>query len=155
MARTLAQHFPDAVLISTIRTPYETVPSAFSLAAFLIGKFGGNLLAAAESKEFVFDLLEYMYMNPVDSLKKGELRQVEYIYYQDLVTNPGATIRGLYAKLGLEISPEFKRLLEQKDLTAKSYNSKHHYSLEQFGLSQDEIHARFQAVFDEFGFERH
>ena len=44
--------------------------------------------------------------------------------------------------------------LDLQAVAARSYASEHHYSLEQFGISKEEVYADLKEVFEEFGFER-
>ena len=79
----------------------------------------------------------------------------EFVRYDDLAQDVGATIRFLYGKFDLKISPEFEMMLNQQSLASRSYKSEHHYTLEQFGLTRAEIWEHFRQVFDEFGFDPH
>jgi len=155
MIRTLARYFPDARFISTVRTPYQQIPSIFSLLVYFIGRFGGDFQNPLNSRKILFELIEYIYLNPINYLKKLDKERYQFVRYDDLVKDVGATVRYLYRKFDLEISPEFETLLDQQSLASRGYKSEHSYTLEQFGLTRGEIWEHFRQVFDEFGFDPH
>jgi len=58
----------------------------------------------------------------------------------------------IYARFGLEIGPEYARVLQAEAARARGYRSRHTYSLEGTGLTREGIIDHFRDVFDRFGF---
>lgn len=155
MVRTLAQYFPDARFLNTVRTPYEQIPSIFSFLVYFISMFGGDFRKAPNYKDFVFEVIKVFYLNPMNSLRKLNEEQYAFVMFDDLVKDPSSTIRDLYEKFGLELSEDFEMLLAEKTAAAKKYKSEHNYTLEQFDLTRDEIWEHYRPVFEKFGFAHH
>ena len=69
------------------------------------------------------------------------------IYYDDFVKDGAGTIRALYEQMGLPFEPAFESKIEAKlaaDKVARSKKGKsHNYSLDDFGLGEDDIQAEF------------
>jgi hypothetical protein len=71
--------------------------------------------------------------------------------YRDLVTAPAATVREVYARLGFTPSPELERALALQEGRSRARESKHEYSLEEFGLARDVIQAELADLYATFG----
>jgi len=71
--------------------------------------------------------------------------------YRDLVSAPKATVVDVYRRLGLDVSPEFDRILDEQERRARAHETTHRYSLEEFGLARDEIRTRLADLFDRYG----
>jgi len=59
----------------------------------------------------------------------------------------------IYQKFGLEISPEFTKILQVEAEKAKSYKSKHKYSLKKMGLSKERIIREFKFITRQVDFD--
>lgn len=62
-------------------------------------------------------------------------------------------IEDLYGRLGLEMDEAFRQVLDQEAAEARQYTSRHHYSLEEYGLSREQLYRELREVFEEYGFE--
>jgi hypothetical protein len=78
----------------------------------------------------------------------------QVITYQTLVTHPAQTVIGIYTSFGFEMSPFYNTIIQREEEKARSYKSKHEYSLEKFNLSREQIVALYEDIFDRFGFEK-
>ena len=154
MVGTLAGYFGDGRFLNTIRTPYEQVPSVFSLLVFFIAAFGGDFRKSLEDKHVLLDVIKVLFLNPPQALRKLDQSRYEFVIYDDLAQNIDRVVPGIYEKFGLELTGEFKAVLEREAAAAKEYKSGHKYSLEQFDLTPDDIWENFRPVFDQFGFAR-
>lgn len=155
MVRTLQQTFPDAKFLNTVRIPYQQIPSIISFLVYFISQFGGDLLKIPNYKNVVLEVIKVFYENPIFSLKQFSDDQCATILYNDLVSDLDKTVRNLYANFGFSFTTDFEEILNAKVLASKNYKSKHKYSLEQFGLTTDEIWRFYQAIFQEFGFSQY
>ena len=52
------------------------------------------------------------------------------------MADPEGTIRQIYQRFNFELSPEFAEILRAEAEKAKSYKSKHRYSLQEDGAEQ-------------------
>lgn len=152
--RTLQEYFPDAIFINTVRTPYEQIPSIYSFLVYFISQFGGDFLKVPNYKNIVLEVIKKFYLNPVTSLKKMNESQYKFAIFTDLIKDLDKEIRGIYTKFGLEMTPDFEKILSAKVASSKGYKSGHQYSLEQFNLTADEILHHYLPIFDEFGFDK-
>ena len=66
--------------------------------------------------------------------------------------DPQRVIRDIYDRLGFQISPQFARALREETERARSYRSTHSYSLEQHGLSREQVLAEYGDIVERFGF---
>jgi hypothetical protein len=51
------------------------------------------------------------------------------------------------------MSPTFARVLHEEATRARTYRSRHCYSLEEMGMDSNQIVAQFWDVFERFGFD--
>jgi hypothetical protein len=68
--------------------------------------------------------------------------------YRDVVTDPEAAVRTIYAALGLDVTPPLAAVLAQE--RGRQHASTHHYSLEEYGLRETEIRERLAVLFERF-----
>ena len=61
------------------------------------------------------------------------------IQYNRLVSNPEATVETIYQHFSLPMKDEYKAILKQDSIAAKSYKSSHVYSVEDYGFTREEI----------------
>jgi hypothetical protein len=74
------------------------------------------------------------------------------VEYTELVADPKATVERVYEQLGLSISPAFEERLAAERSRQKRYQSFNVYSLEQFGISEAELHRKLGPILERFGF---
>jgi hypothetical protein len=74
------------------------------------------------------------------------------VEYTDLVADPKATVKKVYERLNLSISPEFEQRLSAERKRQKQYQSANVYSLEEFGLSEDKLRNELSDIIERFGF---
>jgi len=150
--QTLREIFPDAKFVYTVRSPLQTVPSLLSMFYVLEG-FLCSPIEPSPMQEPTLDMIGHWYRYPVEQLESWpeECRQI--VKYDDFVKDPGRTIVELYERFGFEVSEEYRRILDEGTRKARAYRSKHVYSLEQFGLTREELVNRYADVFERFGFD--
>ena len=143
--KTLHQYFPDAKFINIVRNPLQVIPSTISLYSKHCHTYGDpeneyNL------QESVIEHSKHWYLYPHQYLKSLPANQYVRVLYKDLVADPEGTIRDIYQRFNFEISPEFAEVLRTEAEKAKSYKSKHNYSLKKMGLSKQRIECEFRFV---------
>jgi hypothetical protein len=143
--------FPDARVICLVRSPFEAVPSFVNMMQFSWRVIG----APKESdglRDFVVDMARHWYRYPLERLEGAPEDRYVFVRYDDLVADPAGTVAGVYERFGFEMNPAFTRVLHEESERARRYRSRHGYSVEQTGLTREQILAIYQDVFDRFGF---
>ncbi len=145
-AQSLAQRFPDARFIVSLRDPLETLPSQLSSIGSGLAFFGVPADSEPVRQRLTAQLAFY-YEN-LDRLRE-QLPETQHaaLGMQDLRSGLGNTLKAVYRRFGLPISTEFEQALEREDGQARRYKSSHRYSLEQFGLTSAMVCALFAAAY--------
>lgn len=145
-AQSLAQRFPDARFIVSLRDPLETVPSQLSSIGSGLAFFG----IPADSKPVRQRLtaqLAFYYEN-LDRLRE-QLPDDRHaaLGMTELRAGLGQMLTRIYERFGLSLSAAFAEVLRHEDAQAKCYKSSHRYSLEQFELTPAALSERFAAAY--------
>lgn len=147
----LYETFPDARIVCVVRSPLEVVPSSTSFFAYQWHAFC-DPLEEYPLRDFTLDLIGRWYRRPLQHLERAPRSSYAIVKYDDLVQDPERTIADIYTHFGLALGPEFAQTLRREADQARRYRSQHTYSLEQFGYTREQIVARYQDIFDRFGF---
>jgi hypothetical protein len=151
---SLYEFFPDAKIIYLVRNPLETVPSIVSWLSYQWKQFA-DPVDDYVFKDYLLELAKEWYEYPLECFSKAPVESYAIVRYEDLMRDPRQVLTCVYEKFGFEISPEFRNILDQENLRAASYQSKHNYSLRKMGLSKKRILRTFAFVFRRFGFSMH
>jgi hypothetical protein len=149
---TFYRWFPDARFIYLVRSPLQVIPSYLNLVDAQWRTMADPLTPWA-ARDWVIDMAKHWYTYPLEWLDRAPPESHFIVRYDDLVADPEATVRRIYDRLGLRLSPAYSEVLEQEAERARSYRSRHHYDIEEMGISREEIVETFREVFDRFGFE--
>jgi hypothetical protein len=145
----LVEMFPDACIIQTHRTPLETIGSYCSMME--------SLMAIRESVDRTTlgrSVLEFM----VASLARGltardgadPARFID-IRYEDFLGNPLETVRSIYRYFGLALTADTAAALAAHVArNPRQRHGTHEYSLEQFGLTPEEVRHRLARYIERF-----
>jgi hypothetical protein len=74
--------------------------------------------------------------------------------YREVVADPKRTVQTVYGQLGFPVTPAFGQVLLAEERRAKSHETTHTYSLAEFGLKGDEIHAALADLFTCYGWDK-
>ena len=143
--KTLHQYFPDAKFINIVRNPLQVIPSTISLYSKHCRTYG-DPESEYNLQETVIEHSKHWYLYPHQYLKTLPASQYIRVLYKDLVDDPEGTIREIYQRFDFNLSPEYASILMAEAQKAKSYKSKHRYSLKKMGLSKKRIEREFQFV---------
>jgi hypothetical protein len=149
---SLYECFPDARIIYLVRNPLYVIPSFFSMMTFTQRVFG-DPAADRECREHILKLTRHWYTYPLQRLERAPQDSYVVVRYDDLVADPEGTLADIYQHLGLPLNPTFASVLREEVARARQYRSKHRYSLEQMGLTREQILTDYRDVFDRFGFD--
>jgi len=149
---TLNEWFPDARFICLVRNPLDVIPSYISVMELQWRTLADPVTPWA-SRDYVLDMAQHWYTYPLERLRGQPEDRHVFVKYDDLVHDPERTVRGIYHRLRFQVSSEFAHVLHVEAERTRDYRSKHHYSLEQMGLTRDQIIAEYRDVYERFGLD--
>jgi hypothetical protein len=79
------------------------------------------------------------------------------IRFRETVGDPIGTVERIYNHFGYECTPEFRRRMEQflaADAQRRT-GMRHQYTLEQYGVTREELDRRFRSYTERFGLAHH
>ena len=152
MVQSLRQTFPDCCIVCNLRNPYEAIPSLLSTMMDGAELFG-NDVSGKEYQDELVTLVKHFYRHLTDSLSPLPASEHTFVRFDDLTENPQGVVQTLYERLQYDISVGYSASLQLQHDRAKGYQSRHHYSLEQFGLSPQSIRSDLSRVFERFDFQ--
>jgi omega-hydroxy-beta-dihydromenaquinone-9 sulfotransferase len=151
---SLRQRFPDAGFIMLVRHPAESVCSLLSM----LDSFRSSVGLKAKHWEHprrdpgALDFSVDCYRHALAALDQLPPEKVLIIRYEELVRSPKAVLQQIYTKFGMEVGPAYAAELDRMQKAAEGYQSRHHYSPEQFGLRAAEIRAMIPEIYERFGY---
>jgi hypothetical protein len=148
---SLREEFPDSHIVCMVRNPLEAVPSGISLDAYYFNLFMSPL-EPYPMREFICDMTAYMYRYPVDKLQEWPPSLQTIVRYDDLIGDPEAMVLKLYQRFDFTLSDRFRDVLRDEKRKASTYKSQHTYSLEEIGLTRENIITQYKDIFERFGF---
>ena len=148
---SLLETFPDARFVVLLRDPSDTIPSLLKLLQQTWRYAGWHEAAIKRSLRVLADQSFNAYRHPLEVLARRPEVPHAVVDYRDLVSAPKATVVDVYRRLGLDVSAEFDRILDEQERRARAHETTYRYSLEEFGLARDEIRTRLADLFDRYG----
>lgn len=146
----LLELFPDACIVWAHRDPAEVVASYCSMMQAL-----SHVRTSVDPKELGPSVLEYLARSVERAiLSRAALPPQRFfdIYYEDFITDPLEAVKGTYAAFNLPLSEAaLTRMREHVVESPKNRHGQHRYSLEQFGLTSEQVRERFAKYTAHFG----
>lgn len=152
MLDTLYQRFPDIKIIYLARNPLNMIPSYISLNDHQ-WRLLGDPVCPYSSREYVLDMAQHWYHYPLERLADAPPESYIVITYDELVENVERVVGRIYEHFGFEITDEFRQQLREATERARQHSSRHKYSLEEMGLSREQLVHRYRDVFERFDFD--
>jgi hypothetical protein len=149
---TLYKHLPDVKIIYLARNPLDMIPSYISLKEDE-WQLLGDPMEAYESREYILDMAHHWYSYPLARLDQAPQDSAIVVDFNDLVNDARGVVREIYERFGLELSPAFDDILRQATERARNHESEHDYSLQEMGLTAEQIVSDYREVFDRFDFD--
>ncbi len=140
---SLSKAFPDARFICCTRDPAETIPSVLSSMKSGMKMFGVGSEESRFKERMVKTMREY-YRNIEQVAGTMPSDRCAVIGISQISGNLEGTVRDLYSRFQLDITPRFAEELRRADKSAKSYRSTHDYSLEEFGIDPEQVNMKFR-----------
>lgn len=138
----LLAQYPDAHIVVTHRDPVPVVGSLCSLNRSLSGTFTDVDHTAYIASHWL-DVAEQIVVRTADARARHPEAAFHDVDYGDLLARPLEVIAGIYAFDGLDLTPEVEaRMQAYLDANEQGKFGRHTYSLDEFGLTEDEVRAR-------------
>lgn len=152
---SIRRALPDLRVIHIVRHPYQTVPSSISLVANGYRAMTGlEPDASAPEWRAIADATMEYYRRLHRFEREFPVAQWITVRFDDLVREPLATVEKIYAHLGLPWSEDAARAIGEEAAGSVRHRSRRHrYTLEEFGLTREEICESLREIFDAHGFE--
>ena len=143
---TLLDEFPDARILVTWRDPVAAVPSQLSSLRPALRAVGFRTVTEP-FRDALTDLMLYYYLHAAD-VEERRPDRVTTITNDDLRQRLDVAVEAACGRVGLEVRPELRRILGEYADVSRASRSKHQYSLDEFGLSEELIKSRFASVYE-------
>ena len=150
---TLIEAFPDARIVVPIRNPNETIPSLLSLMSIGYRALDWDQERKNKSLRYLADQSYHTYLHPLRVLERNPATAHAVVDYRELVSRPAETIERVYEELGFEISPAYREVLLAEGKRARNHETRHRYSLEEYGLEEDAIRVELAELFERFDWD--
>ncbi len=150
--RALLDVYPDAGVVLTHRDPLEVVGSLASLTYALRSTFSDDIdprqVGPEMTRRWADGLGRALRARDEGQVPRDRVLDVRY---PDLVRDPIATVRRIYAHFGLPYGPAVEgRMRRFLAAHPKDRHGRHRYTLAEFGLDRDEEAARYRRYRDRF-----
>ncbi len=135
--------YPDALIVQTHRDPVVAMASACSLSAEATAGWSdvytGEVIGRTQ-----LDLLSRSVTSFAEARTKYPAEQFVDVEYDEFVADPVGTTRGIYDAFGLEWTAAVDAEVTRIDAESRQGGRRpsHTYSLEDYGLTEDEVRAR-------------
>ena len=141
--------FPQARIIQTHRDPLRTTASFSSMLAHGHGVFADQVDAESIARDWL-NRNARMVERALAVREQHPGAFVDVSYY-DLMQDPMSQIERIYAETGLSLSEAARTAMRQTmQRNVKDRHGRHHYTLEQFGLSPELVNAHYAGYREAF-----
>ena len=143
--------FPEARIVQTHRDPATVLPSLCSLCEILRGAASDAVDKSAIGAHW-HARLKAIFEQATAVRATAAEGQILDIQYADLVADPIATVQHIYAHHGYEFTETFESAMRQWLAANRQHkHGAHRYTLEEYGLSEAQVHEEFSEYTKEFG----
>jgi hypothetical protein len=148
---SLIESFPDARIVVTMRSPHETIPSLLKLMKVTYSLQRWSEERMARSLAVLAEQSFHTYEHPLEVLARHPETRRAIVDYRELVAEPKRTVTAVYEALGLPLLPSYEAILDEEQKRARKHETRHRYSLPEFGLDGDAIERRLAPLFERYG----
>lgn len=143
--------YPDAQLVMTHRDPVEVVGSACSLIRHVRPMFSDVVDLRAIAAQMI-DTFDRMIARQNAFRDQHGEDAIYDIHYEEQLRDPIGQMRKLYAHFGEQLTPRAQAaMVELMARNPQGKHGKHHYSLEEFGLTAAGVRKHFQDYYERYG----
>ena len=147
----LFKTYPDARILHLHRDPLELVPSMASLVV-ISRQIHSNHVDAEETADQILDWVRKIITNSIAFRNEHGSDRFLDLSYNELVRDPMNTLNQIYKWLGVNINNEIQSNISSwlENSKRKRVGKAHHYSLEQFNLTEKIIQNEFSHYYDRY-----
>jgi hypothetical protein len=150
---TLLKIYPDARLVWTHRDPLTATGSYCSLMSLSMQTSLGYVDKAWVGENFPWQTAQHANRIMDARGRLGDDRIID-VHYADLMRDPMATMRSLYAALGDEFTPEAEASIQAwLDDNPQGKFGRHEYKLAEYGVRPDDVRALFDRYLSAYAIE--
>jgi len=143
--------YPDAQLVMTHRDPVEVVGSACSLIKHVRAMMSDKVDLQYIGESMV-DTFEQMVQRTIAFKEKHGWDAILDLQYADVMRDPLGQIRKIYDRFDEPWTPAAEAAMTAYlAQNPKGKHGKHEYSLEEYGLTRQQVRARFRDYCERFG----
>jgi len=148
---TLLAVYPDARILRTHRDPVKTMAS--SVSTLVHGRYTRSdhvdPLEVAAMSGMGLTMMLNAAASPAGALPPGQVAEVQYL---DLLADPVATVTTALETLGVAPDPSLpERITEYLAARPQGHKGVHRYSLAEYGMDADTVHADLAPYIETFG----
>ncbi len=151
---SLLETFPDAKFITVIRHPYQSVPSHVSVFYPVWRAHSPDIAKDGPVSKSYARLAVKWYQHLFQFRSKVVPDQYYCLDYRDLTQDAKAAVGNLYQHFGWKMSDAFRARLAAGSNEEREFQSQHHYTLEEFGLSKEWIQEELGSLLDHYSLAR-
>lgn len=151
--RTVLERFPDARFVYLVRHPFDALPSFMSMFYEKWQTHSPELTRASPQANEMMSMGYAYYRAAAKLTRELPAANLRVVRYEDLAADPRSVVEGLYAWMGLPMSSAYRTRLHDATDQQRGYQSRHRYSLEQFGISRDDVRRELADVFETFALD--
>lgn len=146
------KRFPECKIIYLVRNPEEAIPSGISLMTLVMEKsFNFGSLSETEKQKFykkAFVSYVELYKVFISNFDIVSEKNIVAINYHELVSNPEKTLLKLFTFLNINPTPNQLLQLATLNEQQKNFKSRHEYSGQKFGISEEMIRNECAFVYE-------
>lgn len=151
---TLIATYPDARLVWTHRDPFTATGSFCSIITTGHMGFAGRIDLDWIGRDMPWQAQQHAERAMDARARIGHDRIID-VYYADLMRDPIATVRSLYAALGDDFTVEAQAAMQAwLDVNPQGKFGRHEYDLDKYGLSKAALEPYFERYLSEYDVER-
>ncbi|HZH68724.1 MAG TPA: sulfotransferase [Chitinophagales bacterium] len=151
---TIIDLFPDARIVYIVRSPYKAVPSFISMFSAAWKLHSPEIPETSKYHRAWGDLAINYYLYFHENIQRLPEKQWYTLKYEDLVENPHGEMTKIYNHFDMNVSDTFNERLQNASGRSKNYRSGHSYSLEQYGMTKNDVLSELEPIFDKYKFEK-
>jgi hypothetical protein len=149
---SLLEAFPDARFITIIRHPYQSVASHVSVFYPVWHAHSPELPKDSPVSKAYARLAVKWFQHLYEFRNKVPPEQYYCIDFRDLTRDPLATLEQVYRHFGWILTDGFREKIQKA--TQRKFESKHEYTLEEFGLTKEWIQEELGPLLDHYSLPR-
>lgn len=151
--RTQLEVTPDMRIVHLLRHPYEAIASMISMFTVPWKAHSPEKMSDPKYTGQIATLLIEYYRYMLELQKELPPEQYIEVRYEDLIADPKAVVNRVYEQFDLPMSNEYSEWLNAEVSKSRQYKSSHSYSLQDFGLREEDIAKQAADLFEHYGFK--